>query len=262
MRPTVCGRVIDRVHTRTLECLDPWLVGAYDPPIEESSDAEGEEANSAGVGRWRTGWYFAPPGSCKNDEQNRTEARPVFVTGLENSGTSAVTAALRMHGVFMGEDNELNQMHEDTGFLTLSRCNPELGPARGKVRVGSGMEQLVADRTAAHEGGFWGFKAVYHGSAEESEYYDTLLKLLPNARMLMVIRDPFAVALRQGTPEDLGRGAAQLVVDEVDKYAAQNRKLLNYVTKISATHRVLVVSHEKVCVCACARVRVGLQSMT
>ena len=124
VRPAVCGEVVDRVLTHTVECIEPWLVGTQEPPANDDSSTEedggGRHHTHASVGRWRTGWYFASP-SCINDDLNQTGSRAVFVTGLENSGTSAVTAALRMQG----------KLQE--AILDLERAIPDAGPKRGEA---------------------------------------------------------------------------------------------------------------------------------
>jgi len=44
----------------------------------------------------------------------------LLVTGLENSGTSAVAASLRMLGVHMGYDAVLDSIHEDNIIIKLA----------------------------------------------------------------------------------------------------------------------------------------------
>ena len=156
VRPVVCGRVIDRVIGHEFECMEPWDIGtkrrnATTNGVGGASAAGDRRGNTASdafaEGAVHTGYFFGPPtngagagagaragAGAGAGERRAGEALPVFVTGLENSGTSAVTASLRMLGVVMGADNVLMSTHEDDDFTTISRCPIEQNPGgRGEA---------------------------------------------------------------------------------------------------------------------------------
>jgi len=119
-------------------------------------------------------------------EADRDAPRTLIVTGIARSGTSMVAGILKDAGVFMG-DVLHDVVDEDAAVLQVlqSRDLPAL-------------KRLVAARDAAWP--VWGFKVPnLHAFLRAEE-----VGLFRNPRLIVVYRDPVAVAVRNALSEHYG----------------------------------------------------------
>jgi hypothetical protein len=111
------------------------------------------------------------------------EERTFIVSGLGRGGTTMLASVLREAGLFIGERLE-----------PISAEDVEIWAAL-KTRDRAWLERLIASRNAAHSR--WGFKLpeipAYLTQAE--------LGLFRNPHLILVIRDPVAVAVRGSIAE-------------------------------------------------------------
>ena len=110
--------------------------------------------------------------------------RTLIVTGIARSGTSLVATLLKEAGVFMGEFLH-DEVNEDAQVLELLRH-----------RDTAVLKELIEARNVTHDR--WGFKIpnlhVYLTTAE--------LAMFRNPRLIVIYRDPVAVAVRDALSED------------------------------------------------------------
>ena len=109
--------------------------------------------------------------------------RTLIVTGIARSGTSMVASVLRQAGVFMGEFLR-EVVVEDAQMLELLR-----------TRRMDALRRLIGERDAAHP--VWGFKLPnLHAYLRHDE-----LALFRNPHLILIFRDPVAVAVRSAMSE-------------------------------------------------------------
>lgn len=107
------------------------------------------------------------------------DCKTLIITGLGRSGTSMVANMLRRGGVFLGQYIH-EVVVEDGQMLELIR-----------TRTMSSLRLLIAERNAAHR--VWGFKLPnLHFYLRYEE-----LALFRNPHLIVIYRDPVAVAMRQ-----------------------------------------------------------------
>jgi hypothetical protein len=127
-----------------------------------------------------TGVIVRRSGSGKRkDEAKRT----IVVTGVARSGTSMVAAALRAAGLHMG-DFVHSVVNEDAQMLEIVRSH-DMGLLRS----------LIRERNLKHS--IWGFKVP---NLHAHLRYDSL-DLFRNPHLVVVYRDPVAVAMRNSLSE-------------------------------------------------------------
>lgn len=116
-------------------------------------------------------------------DPDRTAPRTLIVTGIARSGTSMVAGILKDAGVFMGE--VLHEVvDEDATMLQLLQS-----------RDLSALKHLIAARDAARP--VWGFKIPnLHAFLRAEE-----VGLFRNPRLVVIYRDPVAVAVRNALSE-------------------------------------------------------------
>lgn len=145
--------------------------------------------------------------------------RTVIVTGVARSGASLVAALLKEAGVFMGEYLH-GDVNEDAQILELLR--------RRDVAV---LKTLIRERNAAHAQ--WGFKLPdLHAYLRHDE-----IPLFRNPCLIVIYRDPVAVAVRNALPEHHGEMDALL----------QSANAMHSMARFAraATCPVLFLSYEK-----------------
>jgi len=109
--------------------------------------------------------------------------RTLVVTGIARSGTSLVAGLLRAAGVFMGEFMH-EVVSEDAQILELARH-----------RDLDTLKTLIRDRNACHD--TWGFKLpTLHAHLRHNE-----LAMFRNPHLVIIYRDPVAIAVRNGLSE-------------------------------------------------------------
>lgn len=135
------------------------------------------------------------------------EKRTIIVTGVARSGTSLVASVLKAAGLFMGEF-VYDVVNEDAQMLELLRSR-DIGLLR----------TLIQQRNAKHTS--WGFKIPnLHTFLHHDE-----LSLFRNPQMIVIYRDPVAVAVRNALSEHFseldGLIAATSAMQATARFAAQ-----------------------------------------
>ena len=145
--------------------------------------------------------------------------RTIIVTGIARSGTSLIATLLKEAGAFMGEFLA-EVVNEDAQILELLRHRD--------VEM---LKSLIKARNAMHAR--WGFKIpnlhVYLTSAE--------LALFRNPHLIVIYRDPVAVAVRNALSEYFGE------LDTMVKTANAMYGLAQFVQRADCP--VLLLSYEK-----------------
>lgn len=135
--------------------------------------------------------------------------RTILVTGVARSGTSLVAAVLRAAGLHMG-DHVYDVVHEDSQMLEVVRS-----------RDNKLLRSVIQQRNAKHR--TWGFKVPnLHVYMRHDE-----LNLFRNPHLIVIYRDPVAVATRNALSEHTDRlpgliaatGAMQAVARFADQTA-------------------------------------------
>jgi hypothetical protein len=146
--------------------------------------------------------------------------RTIVVTGVARSGTSLVASVLRAAGMHMG-DTVYDVVNEDAHMLEIVRS-----------RDAALLRTLIKQRNAKHAS--WGFKIPnLHVYLRHDE-----LNLFRNPHLIVICRDPVAVAMRNALSEHTGplhglmaaAGAMQAMAHFADR----------------ATCPLLLLSYEKV----------------
>jgi len=145
--------------------------------------------------------------------------RTIVVTGIARSGTSLIATLLKEAGAFMGEFLH-DVVNEDAQILELLRH-----------RDTEVLRELIRVRNAMHPR--WGFKIpnlhVYLTTAE--------LALFRNPHLIVIYRDPVAVAVRNALSEHFGE------LETVVKTANAMYGLSQFVQRADCP--VLLLSYEK-----------------
>lgn len=145
--------------------------------------------------------------------------RTLIVTGIARSGTSLIATLLKEAGLFMGEFLH-DVVNEDAQILELLRH-----------RDTGMLKELIRTRNTMH--GQWGFKIpnlhVYLTSAE--------LALFRNPHLIVIYRDPVAVAVRNALSEYYGE------LDSMVKTANAMYGLAQFIQRADCP--VLLLSYEK-----------------
>jgi hypothetical protein len=145
--------------------------------------------------------------------------RTLIVTGIARSGTSLIATLLKEAGLFMGEFLH-DVVNEDAQILELLRH-----------RDTGVLKDLIRTRNAMH--GQWGFKIpnlhVYLTSSE--------LALFRNPHLIVIYRDPVAVAVRNALSEYYGE------LDSMVKTANAMYGLAQFIQRADCP--VLLLSYEK-----------------
>ena len=148
------------------------------------------------------------------------EARTLIVTGVARSGTSMVARVLSGAGVFMGQNHD-DVVFEDTDLRDLftdAAVDPE--------RLGT----LLRDRDRAHP--VWGFKRPHlHVQGPAA------IELFRNPSVVVMVRDPVAIAERNAISEQLD------VLHALSTATSDLQQMMQFVE--SLTCPVLLVSYEK-----------------
>lgn len=131
--------------------------------------------------------YVSPPNhgvlSFRDQGMAPDEPATLIVTGVARSGTSMVAGVLRDAGVFMGQ-YVFDVVQEDAEILTMLQSGQE--PM---------LQALIAQRNEAHVS--WGFKVPNLHAYLRADR----LSLFRNPRLIVVFRDPVAVAVRDALSE-------------------------------------------------------------
>jgi len=107
----------------------------------------------------------------------------IIITGVARSGTSLVAAVLKEAGVFLGEFLH-DIVHEDAQILEMLRRHDM-----------ASLKTMIQERNAGHAQ--WGFKVPnLHVYLKHDE-----LALFRNPRLVVIYRDPVAVAVRNALSE-------------------------------------------------------------
>lgn len=164
--------------------------------------------------------------------------RTFVVLGAPRGGTSLIAGALRLAGVFMGE--EIDQANnEDLAFTCHKGDLAAL--ADGPQRAGylDAARRTIAARNASHA--VWGWKDPL-----SALYVEELLPALVNPRFILVTRDITAAAMRERIE---GRRSLKKA-EEPEFYLRKTRQSLTlYAASLALIERtsapVLFVSYEK-----------------
>ncbi len=136
--------------------------------------------------------YVSPPNhgvlSFRDHGMAPNEAATLVVTGVARSGTSMLAGVLRDAGVFMGQ-HVFDVVQEDAEILTMLQSGQE-----------ALLESLVAQRNQAHA--TWGFKVPNLHAYLRADR----MGLFRNPRLIVVFRDPVAVAVRDVLSEHFDPG--------------------------------------------------------
>lgn len=116
-------------------------------------------------------------------EPDRTAPYTLVVSGVARSGTSMIATILHTAGVMMG-DPPLEVVIEDPEILAAASTGQE-----------ALLRQIIARRNATHP--VWGFKLPNMHAYLRAEQ----VAWFRNPRMIMVFRDPVAVAVRDSLSE-------------------------------------------------------------
>jgi adenosyl cobinamide kinase/adenosyl cobinamide phosphate guanylyltransferase len=170
------------------------------------------------VGALNIGVIASPAGS---PDRNARAAgrRTIIVTGVARSGTSLIAGLLREAGLFMG-DYIYEVVNEDSQILEFLHSGD-----RGMLR------RLIRDRNSSHSN--WGFKIPnLHAYLLHQE-----LRLFRNPHLVVITRDPVAVAIRNNLSEH---------VDQMEalKAAADAMQAMAYFIS-QARCPTLLLSYEK-----------------
>lgn len=139
-----------------------------------------------------TGIIANVPPLAPTRPQKGTGRKTIIVTGIARSGTSLFAALLKEAGVFMGEFLH-DVVHEDAQILEFLRSRD--------MRL---LKTLIERRNTKHD--LWGFKVPnLHAFLQSSE-----ISLFRNPHLIVVYRDPVAVAVRNALSEHLDERTALL----------------------------------------------------
>lgn len=145
--------------------------------------------------------------------------RTIIVTGIARSGTSLIATLLKKAGLFMGEFLH-DVVNEDGQVLELLRHHDT-----------AMLKELIGARNAVHAQ--WGFKIpnlhIYLTAAE--------LALFRNPHLIVVCRDPVAIAMRDALPEYIDK------LDGIVKTANAMYGVAQYVQRANCP--ALLLSYEK-----------------
>jgi len=145
--------------------------------------------------------------------------KTIIVTGIARSGTSMIASMLQEAGLFIGEFL-YDVVNEDAQILEFLRSgNKEL------------LKTLIAQRNGQHVQ--WGFKIPnLHAYLRHDD-----LSLFRNPHLIVISRDPVAVAMRDSISEHLGELQAMVGASSALHSLAQ------FVQRVDCP--VLLVSYEK-----------------
>ena len=130
-----------------------------------------------------TGVIIRRDGATGRDNRKRT----IVVTGVARSGTSLVASVLRAAGLHMG-DRVYDVVHEDAEMLEIVRS-----------RDTKLLRALIQQRNTKHP--VWGFKVP---NLHAYMRYDEL-NLFRKPHLIVIFRDPVAVAMRNALSEHTGQ---------------------------------------------------------
>ena len=187
--------------------------------LEQITAGNGDSTITVGDGP-----SLRPSRSTPNDGVIELNASPpgehiaVVVIGLGRSGTSMVARLLDIAGISMGERKD-PRSYEDNDFVDAMRDGrPE------------DMQRLIFQRGADHRR--WGFKTT---SGIGIGPLNTVI--IPHGRMIVMVRDPIAVAGRHAIEHAVSAAA------NLSSFAHGAAMTLDWA--LSQTMPVLLVSYEK-----------------
>ena len=150
---------------------------------------------------------------------NEPSGRTVIVTGIARSGTSLISALLKEAGLFMGEFLH-DVVYEDAQVLELLR-----------TRDMDVLKQLINDRNREYPQ--WGFKIPdLHAYLRHDE-----LALFRNPHLIVIYRDPVAVAVRNALSEYFEE------IDTLARAASAMHALAEFIRRVNCP--VMLLSYEK-----------------
>jgi len=136
------------------------------------------------------------PGSANPNAA--AEGRTYIVSGLARSGTTMAAEVLREAGLYLGT-HLAELVCEDLELLTILQEDLRGGPRRVRRAM---LDRAIARRNAEHRD--WGFKIPnIHGFLGYAD-----LSRFRNPHLVLIFRDPLAIAVRNGISEFFDQSTA------------------------------------------------------
>jgi hypothetical protein len=156
---------------------------------------------------------------CIVTRVNDTRARTLIVTGVQRSGTSLVASILQRAGLFIGSDiNDIVFEDAEIERALRQRDLPDL-------------RRIIGERNAQHQQ--WGFKYPMLCQSLPADR----LRLFDAPRLIVMVRDPVAMAVRRAVSE------YREPMQAMRELLAEQAALMDFVAQIDCP--ALLLSYEK-----------------